>query len=409
MELPSIHIENETGRLKSVVLHKPGFEVEKVTPSNAEHALYGDILNLNIALEEYQQFFTVLNRCCKVYTLEELFARALNETENPKGFLEELLEDELESVDLEKLLALGPQELFSKLVCGVDYKQASLSNYLKHRQSITNPLHNLFFTRDIAFSIGGTFFTSLMAKEIRKPEAKLLQNIFSELPGLKSHAQALKNIHPKASVEGGDVLVVNKNVLIIGISERTSSEGIDLLISELASTEINTIIVQELPLQSSSFIHLDMVFTLLDKDKCMAYKPVIYDVKLRTLLLDIARGNITKIREQENIISALNTLGLDFHPVFCGNDNSIYAEREQWHSGANFLALAPGKVIGYERNFHTNEALNNVGFEIIPAIDFIDKNMKLEDVSKCVITIKGSELARGGGGPRCMSLPLVRE
>ena len=391
------------------MVHQPGPEVENVTPSTAEHALYGDILNLAIVKDEYRQFYEVLNRCCKVFTIEQLFIEAINVVTDKKHFLEDLLLSSCDSIDFEKLQALHHQEIFSKLVCGIEYKQKSLSNYLKHKQSITNPLHNLFFTRDIAFSIGDTLFPSEMAKDIRKPEAKLLQSILHYMPDWESNTSAVQAGNKKISIEGGDVLVVSKNVLVIGISERTSADGIDALVSGLSGSEVQKIIVQELPRQSSSFIHLDMVFTLLDKDKCMVYKPVVYDVKLQTLMLEISQGKIDKITEQENIITALKKTGFEFKPVFCGNDKNIYAEREQWHSGANFLALAPGKVIGYERNFHTNEALNDNGFEIISADDFIGKNMQIEELSKCVITIKGSELARGGGGARCMSLPLARQ
>ena len=171
-------------------------------------------------------------------------------------------------------------------------------------------------------------------------------------------------------------------------------------------------IVQQLPSQPESFIHLDMVFTLLDRDKCMVFEPLIMQAnQYQTVHMTIDDGKVTSIRPVAGILAALKTLGMDLEPVVCGGEDEWDQEREQWHSGANFFAFAPGKVLSYARNVHTLEALSESGFEIVRADDFISGKCDGTVLSDkpCVIAVDGSELPRGGGGARCMTMPLSRE
>jgi arginine deiminase len=166
-----------------------------------------------------------------------------------------------------------------------------------------------------------------------------------------------------------------------------------------------------LPASPESFIHLDMVFTLLDKDTCMVYEPLIMKPnKFQTIHVRIDNGKVQSIERVENIPSVLKTLGMDLKPVICGGTKDSWTqEREQWHSGANFFAFGPGKVIGYGRNVYTMEEMNKAGFDVLSAKDIIEGKEKLEEHKKCVVCIEGSELARGGGGARCMTMPVSRE
>ena len=193
---------------------------------------------------------------------------------------------------------------------------------------------------------------------------------------------------------------------------RTSTQGIDFIIENIKQLkkEKQHIIVQELPAKPESFIHLDMVFTFLNNDACMVYPPVIFGMsRFKTIHLEIENGKVSKIEEFPNIPAALKKLGMDLKPIYCGGEDDLWTqEREQWHSGANFFAFAPGKVIGYQRNVNTIEALHKNGYEVLAATDIISGKVSPNDYLKCVVTIAGSELARGGGGARCMTMPIRR-
>jgi len=257
-----------------------------------------------------------------------------------------------------------------------------------------------------------------MAIPVRERESMIMDAIFNHHPDIETKILNPSNpnqgiiFNIKSKIEGGDFVVARENVFVIGTGVRTSTQGIDFIIENIKrlKKETHHIIVQELPSTPESFIHLDMVFTLLNYDSCMIYEQVITKMnRLRTIHFIIDNGNVTHIEEVPNILIALKNLGIDVKPILCGGKNDTWIqEREQWHSGANFLAFAPGKIIGYERNSHTIDALSNDGFTVLKANDIIEKKVSVNDVEKCVVLIAGSELARGGGGARCMTMPIRR-
>lgn len=411
-------VHSEFGQLEGVIIHRPGSEVENMTPENAERALYSDILNLSIASKEFAQFEGVLQTVTKVFRVNELLTDILDQEAVKKKLLEKICGRENDSCKVDDLIHNSPGDLSKFLIEGLVLKKNNLTNYLSGDRFILRPLHNLFFTRDSAMGMNDYMIIGRMAIPVRERETVIMEAIFNHHPDFETLTLNPTspvpgvNFNPSVTLEGGDFLMAREDVFVVGTGVRTSTQGIDFIIENVKqiSNEPHHIIVQELPATPESFIHLDMVFTLLNYDTCMIYEQVITKMnRLRTIHIKIDNRQVTLIEEVPNIMVALKNLGMDFKPVLCGGKNDTWIqEREQWHSGANFLAFAPGKIIGYERNNHTIEALNDEGYVVLKASDVIEKKVSVNDYKKCVVLIAGSELARGGGGARCMTLPVRR-
>ena len=408
-------ISSETGEIEAVIVHSPGHEVEKMTPSTAERALYSDILNLSAASGEFSQFKGILEKFTKVFEVKDLLSVVLKNEQSKKELVQKIaLTCEYRNM-YNKLIELPEKILINQLIEGVLLEKDNLTNYLNKNNYSLDPLHNFFFTRDTSFVINNSVFIGKMAKKVRMRETLIMEAIFNYHPQFQ--IKAYNPGHPENSihditVEGGDIIVVNRNLLLTGFGTRTSSQGVDYIISELSDKEeLKHVIVQELPHSPESFIHLDMVLTFVDERTCIIYEPVIFNrLKYQTVLITLDNGKVRKIETFDDVIRTMKKLKIDIVTIPCGGRNStLIQEREQWHSGANFFALAPGKVIGYERNMYTNEELNHHGFEIIQATDVLKGRKDLDKYKKYVVTIQGGELARGGGGPRCMTLPIKRK
>ena len=410
-------VHSEIGKLEGVIIHTPGSEVENMTPANAERALYSDILNLSIASSEYAQFEGVLKKVSNVFQVKDLLADILKNEEVKSELLKEIcMTERIDSC--QQFMDVSAKELANFLVEGVVLEKTNLTNYLSNERFLLRPLHNLFFTRDSAMGMNDHMLIGKMANPVRERESVIMEAIYKNHPdidtGTLNAGKPVNGImvNHKSMIEGGDVQIASENIFVIGTGVRTSTQGIDFIIENIKrlKKEKHHIIVQELPETPESFIHLDMVFTFLSQEECMVYPPVIFGMsRFKTIHIEIENGKVIRIEEMPNIPTALSKLGMDLKPISCGgNSDPWIQEREQWHSGANFLAFAPGKVIGYQRNVHTMEELHNNGYEIISATDVISGKVSTDDYKKCVVTIAGSELARGGGGARCMSQPIKR-
>lgn len=418
MEKLKLNVNSEIGKLNGVIVHLPGAEVENMTPENAERALYSDILNLSVALPEYNDFVGVLKKHTRVFEVTSLLADIVKNNEVRHSLIQRICHNEQNTDEnfREYLESMEDGELARQLIEGVEMRKNSLTSFLDNEHYSLHPLPNFFFTRDASFTVGGKAMIAKMAKNVRDREAIIMESIFNNHNVFDTHAIdpiGLFDKSGKGSIEGGDVLVARDDILLIGSGIRTTPQGIDALINYLNITSEGTkhIIVQELPYKPESFIHLDMTFTFLDVDKCMIFEPLIINsTRLLTIHIILQDGKVTSIKEEKNILVALKLLGMDIEPILCGGYNDLtIMEREQWQSGANFVALEPGKIIGYERNWHTIEALNQKGFEVLRAKDIVKGKVSLDDYKKAVVTIKGDELSRGGGGARCMTMPLNRD
>ncbi len=399
-------INSEIGKLKYVMLHSPGCEIENMTPENAHRYLFSDILNLHEAKEDYKNFEGTLRKATNVLYFKDLLTDILKQDSVRAELLENICKRENITYLLDYLGDFSAEELARILIEGLDVPSLS-------ERFVMTPLPNLFFMRDASMTIWENVIISKMATTVRDRETLLLDAIFKHSTIIDTSV-----VHPiedysmdgVGSIEGGDVLIARDDIILCGCGARTSREGANALVEHLRSKGGKRhLIVQQLPLEPDSFIHLDMVFTLLDVNRCMVYKPVIMNPAFKTFHVEIEGHNKTTMTEEENLISALAKIGMDLEPIFCGNDKDYPSQREQWHSGANFFAFAPGKVLGYERNYNTIEALGNNGFEILNAADVASGKINTDDYQRCVVVFKGNELSRGGGGARCMTMPLLRE
>lgn len=407
-------VTSEIGELEAVIIHTPGPEVENMTPLNAERALYSDILNLSVVSEEYNQFRSILRRFSKTFEVRDLIGEVLANPVARDELVDRICENEEVSPLKEHLSGLPPEELTRQLLEGVPLPKDNLTRFLSDERYLLQPLHNFFFTRDACITFHDEVIISSLASKVREREAIIMRCIFEFHSELKTPTIALApegRQDPGISFEGGDFLVAREDVLLVGKGVRTSTRGVDYVLEQLKKRERTThVLVQELPSHPESFIHLDMAFTFLDVDTCMVYPPVILNRHdFQTVHIVVDAGRVTSIYEELDLPHALRNLGIDVRPIYCGGKNDSWVqEREQWHSGANFLALAPGRVIGYGRNRLTLDALNQDGFEILTAKEIIAGNVDPEDYPRFAVTVDGSELARGGGGCRCMTMPFRR-
>lgn len=410
-----INIHSEIGKLESVLLHPPGAEVENMTPGNVQRALYSDILNLSIAKEEYRQLHGVLSKVADVYLVEDLLAKVLDDATARAFLLQRICVSEDATDYYGTLLDMPTSSLARVLIEGLPARVDTLTAYLRNEYYALYPLYNFYFTRDAAVTVGDNALICRMANKVRMRESYIMDAIYRWSGVFECNVIDANDFQPEKSpvkMEGGDILIARDDILLLGNGCRTSSQGIDFIVERFRRQNDKGrfhIIVQQLPSNPESFIHLDMVFTLLDRDKCMIFEPLILgDNQYQTVQMTIEDGKVTRISTVPNLLSALKKLGMDLEPVVCGGKDEWDQEREQWHSGANFFAFAPGKVLSYARNIHTLDSLSRKGFDILTADDVISGTASVDGDRPCVVTIAGSELPRGGGGARCMTMPLSR-
>ena len=409
----AVNVSSETGRLRAVLLHRPGMEIERMTPSNASKALYSDILNKPIVDEEYGNFSGVLERWAKVYYVEDIIALLMNDDNLKTLLLEKNLAHYDETarnriMDIFAKEGYNARQLTRVLIEGFeDPEWDGVSN----ARYLLKPLYNLFYARDASSTIYDRVLINSMSFAVRRRESHIYESIFKHF--FKVDTLNAKLWDKNARTEGGDVHIAAPDLLCIGQGVRTNAKGIEYLAHTFGrDRDTFHILVQDLPYEPASFIHLDMAFTFLGKHECMIYEPM-YRRKglfstMNTTLVTIDHGKCT-YRTVDNIVDGLNMLGWDIKPIIMGGNDPWVQEREQWHSGANFFALDDCRILGYRRNTHTIDALDKAGFTVLNAEDIVSGKVDMNDYQKFIATMPGSELPRGGGGARCMTMPILRD
>lgn len=407
-------IHSEIGKLRRVILHTPGPEIESMTPREAEQDLYNDIIPLQAVLGEYTQLKDFLAQVAEVRELEDILADCLADAGNKFEFLSSLGACFPIRATIKELMGLPPAQLASAIVEGIASPKRSFAYFLDEHSYASRPLPNAYFMRDSAAVIGNCALAAATAYDVRMVEAYITRFIFSHHPDFMAESFLFDGPSERnryITIEGGDILVLSSRTLVMGISERTTPFAIERVARNMARTVQDDIAIFAVNLpKTRATIHLDMVFTMIDRDCALVYDPVITaSQRSQAYRIDAGKDGRLRYSECDSLLAGLKGAGFDLEPVFCGNRNGIYQEREQWLSGANSFAFAPGKIIMYSCNSYTMEALSDAGFAVKASSDFMRGKDSVDNYGRLAVSFDGIELARGGGGPRCMTLPVDRE
>lgn len=421
----ALQVFSEIGRLRRVLVHSPGLEIDLMVPGMMERLLFDDILDGGRARLEHGHFRTVLESAgVEVLDAADLLADVVQDPSVRGEVLEELGRGY--GVDAEviaQLRDLDSGRLASALITGL---RSAPSTDPGDRLSLFDlvPVPNYFFQRDPQFVLGDRVVISGMATDARDRESLLAATIFRhhEKLGAGQSMIELQNLpHPQPafgpvftwpSIEGGDVLVASPEVVLVGISERTNRSGAEGLAEALraAGTGFRHLLLVDMPARRS-FMHLDTVFTFIDHGLCLAHAPLLSPSgmeQVRVYECDLTKELLT-FTVAASFRRALADVGLEIDLVPCGGDDPIDQEREQWTDGANAFAIEPGVILLYERNHKTIEALERRGFREVTHRDVIDHGVEVLGHGRTVVTFAGHELSRARGGPRCMTMPLERD
>lgn len=404
-----IQVLSETGRLHGVIVHTPGPEVTLVHPDTMHDLLFDDIIFESQASQEHRDmldiFRTAMPAGGQVLEVTDLIEQVFAREDARLFFIERLIKrypNKLLATQREPMLELDARGLMRFAVDGVH-------THLKDLR--LNPSPNLLFTRDLAAVIGNRIVLSQFARTARMRESILMETLVMFHPMFDSLRGNVIRIPDSDTIEGGDILVASDDLALIGMSERTSFSGVMQAGKSILQKGVETVLIVDIPKQRSS-MHLDTIFTFASPGECVVFPPAIMKRTHNVVALQLEGDNLITTLKPSLHHALEEFLQRDITFIKCGGEDEVMQHREQWSDGANLFCLAPGVVVGYERNVRSFEAMAEHGYTVMTQHDFIaayqETGFHPDDSTKIAISFTGHELCRGRGGARCMTMPISR-
>jgi arginine deiminase len=420
-----LNVTSEIGRLKSVLVHLPGREIDVMVPPMMTQLLFDDILYGQVAREEHRRFQQLIRFIADdIFDTQDLLEEVLEDEETKELIVRDLAKRNGFTRRLTHWLREQTAGALAEVLIGGLPSEKGGGELPKFE---LYPVPNFFFARDPQVVLGDGVVICGMATQARRRESLLSKYVFEHhrnfrngdgnrihIDFMAGEERERPTSRKAPTLEGGDVIVASRELVLLGVTERTNRAGVQQLARSLKKSDsgVKTILVVDLPRQRS-FMHLDTVFTFTSRNECLIYPPVILPdgrQAATVYAIDLTKKSIS-FSPQKSLLGALRRRGFELDPIYCGGKRAVDQQREQWTDGANAFALAPGVILLYERNVRTAEELAAHGYHIVYEDDLLLGRAELETwtTKKYAIQMQGHELSRARGGPRCMTMPLERE